>query len=61
MGIIAFIFECFFYVACGWFGHVLVKVITLGKIDLEWGADCESFVATIIGIAALLFIGLVII
>lgn len=59
MGIIALIFEGLFYFACGWFGHVLVKVITFGKIDLEWGADSESFVATIIGIAALLFIGLV--
>lgn len=60
MGIFGIIIEGFFYVACGWFGHALVKVITFGKVDLEWGGDSESVVAEIIGIVALLFIGLVI-
>ncbi len=55
---IELIIEGFFYWVCGWVGHVFVKVITFGKVDLEWGSSSESVITETIGMCALLFIGL---
>ncbi len=38
-----------FYTVCGWFGHIVVKVVTLGRVDLDWGSDSESVVSECIG------------
>jgi hypothetical protein len=50
MIILEFIIECFFYTVCGWLGHIVVKTVTLGKVNLEWGAGVESVVADWIGL-----------
>jgi hypothetical protein len=52
--ILEFIIECLFFTVCGWIGHIVVKVITLGKVDLEWGAAAESALTEWIGLFFLL-------
>jgi hypothetical protein len=40
-----------------WVGHVVVKILTLGKVDLGWGpSDSESEVTLRIGFFVLLVI-----
>ena len=40
-----------------WIGHVVVKVITFGKVELGWRpSDLEADVAQIIGFIVLLFV-----
>ena len=55
--LIEFFIECLFYHACGWLGYMVVKTITLGKVDLDWNEGAESIVAGIVGLAVVLFIG----
>lgn len=26
-----------FYGTCGWVGHIFIKLVTFGKVDLDWG------------------------
>jgi hypothetical protein len=42
MFIVEFIIECLFFTVCGWIGHFVVKTITFGKVDLDWGSGAES-------------------
>jgi hypothetical protein len=37
------VIECLFFTVCGWIGHVVVKAVTFGKMDLEWGAELSRF------------------
>jgi hypothetical protein len=40
-----------------WIGHVIVRLLTLGKIDLGWRpSDPEAEVSQYIGIAALILV-----
>ena len=55
------VFEFLFDTLCGWIGYVVVKGITFGKIDLEWGSSSESVVAEFIGLGILLGAGALII
>jgi hypothetical protein len=65
MSILTFIVACGFLLVIviasvsvvPWIGHVVVKVLTFGRIDLGWGpSDSESEVSTRIGYFVLLVI-----
>jgi hypothetical protein len=53
-----FVFECVFLSICGRVGHVVVRIVTLGRVKLDWGADSESNVTEAIGAIFLLMIGI---
>jgi hypothetical protein len=48
------IIEILLHTVCGWVGHVTVKAITFGKIDLDWGKSSESILTEAIGAGVLL-------
>ena len=54
-----FVFECVFLSICGWVGHVVVRILTLGRVKLDWGTDSESNVTEAIGAIFLLMIGII--
>lgn len=47
-----------FYFVCGWTGNLVVRVITLGKVNLDWGVDSDSIVTEAIGMIFLLLLGI---
>jgi len=49
MFILEFIVECLFFTVCGWIGHVIVKAVTFGKVDLDWGSGSESVLTEWLG------------
>lgn len=51
-----FIFEVLFSTIFGWVGHVVVKAVTLGKVDLDWGSGSESELSGWIGFFVVLFV-----
>lgn len=53
-----FVFECIFLSTCGWVGHVALRILTLGRVKLDWGAESESNVTEAIGAILLLMIGI---
>jgi hypothetical protein len=55
MIIAQFILEVLFFTVCGWIGHVVVKVVTFGKVDLDWGTGSESVLAEWLGFFFVLF------
>jgi hypothetical protein len=57
---IAYFIEILFLGFCGWLGHVAVKIVTLGKIDLEYGGSSESVVTEWIGFGVFLAIAMLI-
>lgn len=48
----------FFYTVCGWVGHLTVKLLTLGQVDLDYGDTTDGPVAEWIGVFVLLLIAL---
>lgn len=52
-----FVFPGCVYCMCGWTGSVVVRVITLGKVNLAWGADLDSIGTAVIGLIFLLLLG----
>lgn len=48
------VFEFLFSTICGWVGHVVVKGLTFGKVDLDWGSSSESVITELIGLGILL-------
>lgn len=40
-----FLAEIIFDTVCGWIGHHFVRLITLGRIELDWGKGSESVIA----------------
>ena len=50
MIVLEFILDCLFYTVCGWVGHVVVKAITFGRVDLDWGTSSESVLTEWIGL-----------
>ena len=50
--------EIIFDTACGWIGHTAVKLLTFGRIDLDWGKGSESVIAQWIGLFVL--VGLIV-
>ena len=57
---IAFIVEILFFGFCGWLGHVAVKIVTFGKVDLDYGDSSESVITEWIGVGVLLAIAMLI-
>jgi hypothetical protein len=57
MFILEFIVECFFFTVCGWIGHLVVKLVTLGRVDLDWDSGSESVITAWIGFFFLLLVG----
>lgn len=55
MMIVAFFVEILFFTVCGFIGHVVVKALTLGKVDLDWGRGSESVLAEWLGFFFILF------
>lgn len=51
MIIIQFLIRVIFIIICGWTGSVIVRLVTLGKVDIAWGLDydAETSVAEWIG------------
>jgi hypothetical protein len=49
MLIVEWLIEVLFFTCCGWVGYIVVKVITLGKVELEYGDSSESFLTQCIG------------
>jgi len=49
MLILELIIECLFYTVCGWVGHAVVKLVTFGRVDLDWGSGSESVLTEWIG------------
>ncbi len=45
--------EIIFDTVCGWIGYQFVKLVTLGRIDLDWGEGSESVLAQWIGLFVL--------
>ena len=60
MTVISWIAEILFDTVCGWVGHWVVKVVTFGKVELDWGTSSESIVAEYIGAGVLLALVLLI-
>jgi len=55
-----FIVDLIFHNVCGWIGATFLKIITFGRIDLDWGEDCsESVLAEWIGL--LVLVGLIVV
>jgi hypothetical protein len=45
---------------CGWVGHIFVKAVTLGKVNLDWGRSSESAVTEFIGVSVLVALAVLI-
>jgi hypothetical protein len=50
-----FIIEILFFTVCGWVGHIVLKLLSFGRIDLDWGRGAESVAAELFGFFFLLF------
>jgi len=57
---IAFILEILFFGFCGWLGHVAVKILTFGRVNLDYGDSSESVITEWIGVGVLLAIAMLI-
>lgn len=60
MPIVQFIIEVLFYAVCGWVGHVVVRVVTFGKVKLDWGESAESILTEWIGFFFLLGVAILV-
>lgn len=54
--LVVFLPESLFCV-CGWTGSFVVRVITLGRVNLAWGADLSTIGTSVIGMIFLLLLG----
>ena len=50
MFILEFIIEWLFFTICGCIGHVVVKAVTFGKVDLDWGSVSEAVLTECLGV-----------
>tara|TARA_B110000908_G_scaffold172778_1_gene243132 strand:- start:134 stop:331 length:198 start_codon:yes stop_codon:yes gene_type:complete len=57
---IEFIIEILFFSLFGWFGHTIVKIMTFGKIRLEYGDSSGSVITEWIGFGIFLMITILI-
>jgi hypothetical protein len=56
MFILEIIIEFLFFTVCGWIGHIVVKAITFGKVDLDWDSGSESVLTEWLGFSFVLLI-----
>jgi hypothetical protein len=54
MFVIEWIIEILFFTFFAWIGHWVVKLLTLGKVELEYGDSSESVITACIGFAFIL-------
>ena len=54
MILLHFIIDILFFTVCGWIGHVVVKALTFGKVNLDWGSGSESILTEWLGLFFLL-------
>ena len=54
------IIDLLFYTCCGWVGHIVVKIFTLGKVDLDYGDSSEAPIAAYTGAAFLIAISVLV-
>jgi hypothetical protein len=45
-----------FFTFCAWVGHLLVRILTLGKVNLDWQHGVEPWLTQEIGFFVLLLI-----
>ena len=60
MTVIQLLIEVLFYTVCGWVGHIAVKAVTFGKVDLDWGNSSESVITEYIGAGVLIALAMLI-
>lgn len=60
IAMISFIVEMIFFSICGWIGHAVVKVLTFGKVDLDYGDSSDSVITQWIGVGVLLAVAMLI-
>ena len=53
MIILGWIAEVLFFGLCGWLGSTFVKLITLGKVELDYGSSSSGIVAELLGVVVL--------
>lgn len=58
---IHYVIDCVFQSICGWVGHIVVRILTLGRVKLDWGMESESNVTEAIGAIFLLMIGILVV
>jgi hypothetical protein len=51
--------DFFFTFLCGAVGHGVVRVLTLGRVKLDWGEGSESHVTEAVGAIFLLLLGII--
>lgn len=42
MDIIELLVRAIYYTICGWTGSMIMRLLTLGKVDIAWGLDCDA-------------------
>ena len=52
--------EFLFHTCCGWLGHWVVRILTLGKIKMEYGDETPSCLAEVVGVAFLIPVSILI-
>lgn len=52
--------DILFHSCCGWLGHWVVRIFTLGKVQMEYGDETPSSLAAIIGVLFLISAALLI-
>jgi hypothetical protein len=50
--------DVLFHTVCAWVGHIFIKVLTLGSVDLDWREGSESVVCEWTGLGVLAGLGL---
>jgi len=54
----SFLIDIVFSSICEWVGYVTIRILTMGRVKLDWGRGTESVMAEAIGIIVLLMIGI---
>ncbi|MDA7888343.1 hypothetical protein N9A86_03055 [Akkermansiaceae bacterium] len=58
--LIDILFQTLFQTCCGWLGHWVVRILTLGKVQIEYGDETSSCLAGITGVIFLIAVGMLI-
>ena len=60
MFLVEWFIEVIIHTSCGWLGHHFVRLITFGKVELDYGDSSESNLAEVIG-AGLILAGFIVV
>lgn len=60
MIVIEWLIEILFFACCGWVGYIVVKILTFGKVEIDYGRSAESVIAEFIGCGFLLVVSLLV-